>query len=113
MPNPVFATLEELQQAGWELRSLGELTLKVAKDLSPADREQIVQLARRLETFCAQLKEIVADTWKVKDGSVSVAELHLHLEEAMQEHLTAILETLRRIASRTNKRTEGMADSVN
>ncbi|HEV7507558.1 MAG TPA: hypothetical protein VGS07_21925 [Thermoanaerobaculia bacterium] len=95
MDDQTLEVLERFWLTASILRKLAQRTLKVAANLSPSDREEILKTAAMLETVTERLREFAAAT------GASVAELRSGIEESTR-NFSSTIETLGRIVLRTD-----------
>ncbi|HSS51538.1 MAG TPA: hypothetical protein VLX28_21550 [Thermoanaerobaculia bacterium] len=96
MDEQTLEVMERFWLTASVLRKLAQRTLKVAANLSPADREEILKTAAMLETVTERLRELAAAA-----TGASVADLRSGIEESTKK-FSSTIETLGRIILRTD-----------
>jgi hypothetical protein len=94
MADENLEVLERFWLAANVLRKLAQRMLKVAANLSPADREEARKAAAMLKTYTERLRELAAAT------GISLADLRSGIEEST-ENLSSTIKTLGRIVLKT------------
>ncbi|HEV7783932.1 MAG TPA: hypothetical protein VGQ28_01275 [Thermoanaerobaculia bacterium] len=95
MDDQTLEVLERFWLTASVLRKLAQRTLKVAANLSPSDRKEILKAAAMLEIFTQRLRDLAAAT------GASLAELRSGVEESTK-NFSSTIETLGRIVLRTD-----------